>query len=95
MCSDLILGPAPDAAQRRFPKGGREQMLRYALALGLASTTLTAMPALAVTKQQKLETCTFGADNQKLTGQQRKSFMARCMADDNKTPAATNSDQRK
>ena len=69
-------------------------MLRYALALGLASMMLT-VPAVAATKQQKLETCTFGADNQKLAGQERKSFMARCMADDNKTPAATNSDQRK
>ena len=70
-------------------------MLRYAFALGLASTMLAAMPALPVTKQQKLETCTFGADNQKLAGEERKSFMARCMAEDEKTTPATNSDRKK
>ena len=38
-------------------------------------------PAIAATPKQKMETCKFGADDQKLTGAARKSFMAKCMSD--------------
>jgi hypothetical protein len=38
-------------------------------------------PALALERQEKLTTCNFGADDQKLTGAKRKSFMTKCMAD--------------
>jgi hypothetical protein len=55
-------------------------MLRLVIVATLAAI-VQATPALAATKQQKLETCTFGADNQKLTGAARKRFMAKCMAD--------------
>jgi len=44
---------------------------------------LFASPASALTYKQKLETCTFGANDQKLTGAKRKSFIARCMANRN------------
>jgi hypothetical protein len=43
---------------------------------------LTLTPASAITPQQKMETCKFGADNQKLTGAARKTFISKCMADD-------------
>jgi psiF repeat len=35
-----------------------------------------------ITQQQKLETCTFGANNQKLTGQARNDFITKCMSDE-------------
>ena len=43
----------------------------------LSASTL----ALALTPQEKMTTCNFGADDQKLTGAKRKSFMTKCMAD--------------
>ena len=46
----------------------------------LLATLLFAGPALAVTPAQKKATCEFGADDQKLQGAARKSFMAKCMA---------------
>jgi len=65
-------------------------MLRYAAVLGLLATVLASSSVHAVTKQQKQETCTFGADDQKLTGQARKTFMTRCMANEDRPdpPAA-------
>jgi hypothetical protein len=65
-------------------------MLRYACVLGVLATSLANTPVFAITKQQKLETCTFGADDQKLTGQARKTFMTRCMANEDRPagPAA-------
>jgi psiF repeat len=62
-------------------------MLRYAPALVtvllLAAMMLAEMgaPASAVTPAEKMETCKFGADADKLTGAKRKRFLSRCMAD--------------
>ena len=56
-------------------------MLRFVFAFG-ALAILTLSPASAITPQQKMETCKFGADNQKLTGTARKAFMTKCMAED-------------
>jgi hypothetical protein len=56
-------------------------MLRFAMVAGLALAMVGGMPAaLAATSKQKMETCTFGADEQKLQGAARKKFMANCMA---------------
>jgi hypothetical protein len=41
---------------------------------------LLAGPASAVTSKQKMETCKFGATNQKLTGAKRTAFIHKCMA---------------
>ena len=39
------------------------------------------------TQAQKMETCKFGADDQKLDGAKRKAFMAKCMSNrDDKRP---------
>jgi len=54
-------------------------MFRLMAAVG-AAAWLLASPAMAATNQQKTETCSFGADEQKLTGAARKSFMAKCMS---------------
>ena len=56
-------------------------MIRFAVASALASAVLFAAPVKAATSQEKLETCKFGADEKKLTGAARKSYMARCTAD--------------
>jgi hypothetical protein len=65
-------------------------MIRYAVVAGLLTALLPSAPSLALTPQQKMATCKFGADNQKLVGAARQSFMAKCMANRNdpRGPAA-------
>ena len=46
----------------------------------------SAVPALALTSAQKMETCKFGADDQKLAGKARKSFLSKCMANERPAP---------
>ena len=70
-------------------------MLRSSLVLGLVAASLANAPVHAVTKQQKLETCTFGADAQKLVGAARQSFMTRCMADEDRPVAPRGPQQGK
>ena len=53
---------------------------RLAIAAGLSVVLFSGVPALAVTAKEKLATCKFGADDQKLAGAARKSFMTKCMA---------------
>jgi hypothetical protein len=53
---------------------------RLMAAAGLVAMVLSHAPALAVTAKEKMETCQFGADAQKLQGAARKSFMSKCMA---------------
>ena len=57
-------------------------MLRLPAMLPFLGAGLVNMPVFAITEQQKLETCTFGANNQKLTGQACKDFITKCMADE-------------
>ena len=47
-----------------------------------------ATPALAATKDQKMETCKVGADSDNLTGAKRDAFMKKCMGSGNYEPAA-------
>jgi carbamate kinase len=54
-------------------------MLRYAFA-ALLAVTLPATAALAVTAKDKMATCKFGADDQKLQGAARSAFMKKCMS---------------
>ena len=55
-------------------------MVRLITAAGLTASLLFVPSAFAVTSKEKTETCKFGADDQKLQGAKRKSFMAKCMA---------------
>jgi hypothetical protein len=56
-------------------------MPRLAAAAGLAASLLfSSSSGWALTSKDKMETCTFGANDQKLLGAARKSFMAKCMA---------------
>ncbi|MBI1202849.1 MAG: hypothetical protein GC182_10090 [Rhodopseudomonas sp.] len=61
-------------------------------ALSLLSALLMVAPAFnqahAATKEQKMETCKFGADNDKLEGKERAAFIKKCMGNANYEPAA-------
>ena len=54
-----------------------------AFAFGFLTALLLSagIPAHALTPQEKMTTCNFGADDQKLKGATRKSFMSKCMAE--------------
>ena len=63
-------------------------MLRAIPLTGVLAALVFAAPAHAVTAKEKMETCKFGADDQKLAGAARKSFMSKCMANETaKKPA--------
>lgn len=55
-------------------------MLLRVLALGLFAAFVFSAPAGAVTAKQKMETCKFGAQDQKFTGKEEKAFIKKCMA---------------
>jgi hypothetical protein len=64
-------------------------MRRTMIAISLFPLLMcAAAPASAATKEQKTETCTFGADDAKLEGAKRKAFMAKCMSNANYEAAA-------
>ena len=70
-------------------------MLRYLALLGLPLLLLTASPASALTAKQKMETCKFGADNEKLTGKKRTAFIHKCMGRGNYQPKARKDEMKK
>ena len=57
-------------------------MLRTISFVSILAALAFAAPAQAVTAKQKAETCKFGADDQKLAGAARTSFMSKCMANE-------------
>ena len=62
-------------------------MLRLIAVIGLLPLLLLASPASAApTKAQKMETCKFGAEDQKLEGAKRDAFIKNCMAQGNFEP---------
>jgi hypothetical protein len=61
-------------------------MLRTIAVIGLLPLLLLASPASAITKAQKMETCKFGADDQKLEGAKRNAFIKHCLAQGNYEP---------
>jgi hypothetical protein len=62
-------------------------MLRYVVAFAVVVTAGLGTTASALTPEQKMETCKFGADHQKLAGAKRKKFLAQCMSDAEAKPA--------
>jgi psiF repeat len=56
-------------------------LMRSVFASGFLAVLVSATPAAALTAAEKMETCKFGADHQKLTGEARKKFLAKCMAE--------------
>ena len=65
-------------------------MPRYAFIAAMLIAMLPSAPSSAVTAKDKMATCKFGADDQKLQGAARAKFMKNCMAnrDDPRGPAA-------
>ena len=55
-------------------------MLRYAIAAATLAVILPSSQSFAITSKAKMETCKFGADDQKLQGAARNKFMKKCMA---------------
>jgi hypothetical protein len=70
-------------------------MRRTMIAMSLFPLLLCAAPASAATQEQKMETCKFGADDAKLEGAKRKTFMAKCMSNrnDKRGPAMKPNDE--
>jgi hypothetical protein len=58
-------------------------MLRYAIVAGMLAVTLPSAPSFALTAKEKMDTCKFGADEQKLQGAPREAFLKKCMANKN------------
>jgi hypothetical protein len=58
------------------------------IAATLTVLLLLTAPALAITAQEKMETCKFGAADQKLTGKKEQDFIKKCMADEAAAKAA-------
>ncbi len=50
------------------------------IAAAFAALCLSSAPLLALTAKEKMVTCKFGADDQKLQGAARKTFLSKCMA---------------
>ncbi len=65
-------------------------MFRYALLAAALIVLVPAGPCFAVDAKQKMATCKFGADDQRLQGAARNAFLKKCMAnrDDPRGPAA-------
>lgn len=57
-------------------------MVRGVLSAVLFGTVIFTAPAFAVSAKEKMETCNFGADDQKLTGAAKKAFISKCMANE-------------
>ena len=57
-------------------------MPRYVLIAALIAM-LPSAPSLALTAKEKMVTCKFGADDQKLKGPAREKFLKNCMANRN------------
>lgn len=55
-------------------------MLRYIAAAAMLAALLPVTPSFAITAKEKMATCKFGADDQKLTGAMRAKFMKKCMS---------------
>ena len=53
---------------------------RLLVVIGLFVIFAAPTPARALTDAEKMETCTIGADHQKLKGAARKRFITKCMA---------------
>ena len=70
-------------------------MLRPIAVIGLLPLLLLASPASAApTKAQKMETCKFGADDQKLEGAKRDAFIKKCVAQGNFEPPGRKATKR-
>jgi hypothetical protein len=70
-------------------RGGKKHVSLRAFVAAALIVVISAGPSLAVDAKQKMATCKFGADGQKLQGAARDAFLKKCMAnrDDPRGPA--------
>jgi hypothetical protein len=68
----------------------RYALLAAALIVAALIVLVPAGPSFAVDAKQKMATCKFGAEDQKLKGAARNAFLKKCMAnkDDPRGPAS-------
>jgi hypothetical protein len=59
---------------------GNKAMHRYAFIVAILMALLPSAPSFAVSPKDKMATCKFGADDQKLLGAARATFLKKCMA---------------
>jgi hypothetical protein len=59
----------------------------FTIATGLTFPALGQQPPSAANEQDKMETCRFGAAEQKLTGAKEREFIRKCMAKEEGTAA--------
>lgn len=64
-------------------------MIRYAAIAAVLGTMLPGVPSLALTAKDKMATCKFGADDQKLQGAARNAFMKKCMSNKDEPRSST------
>ena len=64
-------------------------MIRYAAIAAVLGLMLPGAPSFAVTAKDKMATCKFGADDQKLQGAARNAFMKKWMSDKDEPHGAT------
>ena len=57
-----------------------QSVSRYAFVAAFVMALLPSAPSFAVNSKDKMATCKFGADDQKLKGPARDAFMKKCMA---------------
>ena len=55
-------------------------MFRHAVFAVALTVLLPVAPCLALTAKEKMATCKFGADDQKLQGKARSAFVKKCMS---------------
>jgi hypothetical protein len=73
----------PDAARlvlRYRVQKGERTMFRSVAAAAMLAILLSSAPCLAVASKDKMATCKFGADDQKLAGKARAAFIKKCMS---------------
>jgi hypothetical protein len=70
-------------------------MLRYVCTIVVFMAVAAGTPASALTAAEKMETCKFGADADKLAGAKRKRFISRCMADTDAPAKPAKGEQKK
>ncbi|MGD0027122.1 MAG: hypothetical protein ABSC37_21285 [Xanthobacteraceae bacterium] len=64
-------------------------MHRYVFVAGiLLAVMLPSGPSFAITAKDKMATCKFGADDQKLQGPARAAFLKKCMSNKNDSRGA-------
>jgi hypothetical protein len=66
-----------------YDASGVAAMHRMIFIAAVLIVALPSAPSFAVTAKEKMATCKFGADDQKLAGAARAKFMKNCMANKN------------